>query len=175
MGTIEGDANTTSDRPADIFAGYSNDMERVLLSNPGRKRRIARTFLFPDYTVHEFALIFGKMSAAAGVKLSQDLDLSDIEDILSAFPIKIRSQYNAELSSKLLYLCKEKMNARVVGTVLAEANPDQEMLKIVLIVCQAVARSVVRPVTSCPTGYTTNRRCFPRSPCAMARHDWSYV
>ena len=72
------------------------------------------------------------MSAAAGVNLSEDLDLSDIEDIFSAFPIEIQSQYNAGLSSKFLYLCKEKMNVRVVSTLLAEVNPEQEMLKILL-------------------------------------------
>ena len=44
-----------------------------------------------------------------------------------------------------------------------------------VIVCQAVARSVVRPVTSCPDWLYDRLACFPRSPFAIARHDWWYA
>ena len=44
-----------------------------------------------------------------------------------------------------------------------------------VIVCQAVARSVARPITSCPDWLYDRSACFPRSPFAIARHDWWYV
>ena len=44
-----------------------------------------------------------------------------------------------------------------------------------VLVCQAVARSVVRPVTSCPDWLYDPSACFPRSPFEIARHDWWYV
>ena len=44
-----------------------------------------------------------------------------------------------------------------------------------VIVCQAVARSVVRPVTSCPNLLYDRSACFPRSPFEITHHDWWYV
>ena len=44
-----------------------------------------------------------------------------------------------------------------------------------VIVCQAVARSVVRSVTSCPDWLYDRSACFPRSPFAIARHNWWYA
>ena len=43
--------------------------------------------------------------------------------------------------------------------------------QLCVIVFQAVARSIVRPVTSCPDWLYDRSACFPRSPFAIARHD----
>ena len=54
-------------------------------------------------------------------------------------------------------------------------NPVWSHHQSCVIVCQAVARSVVRPVTSCPDWLYDRSACFPRSPFAIARHDWWYA
>ena len=43
------------------------------------------------------------------------------------------------------------------------------------VLCQSVARSVVRPVTSCPDWLYDRLACFPRSLFAITRHDWWYA
>ncbi len=46
------------DRLVVILAGYPEEMERLLASNPGLASRFQRTFVFPDYTVVELCRIF---------------------------------------------------------------------------------------------------------------------
>ena len=41
-----------------IFAGYTNEMEAFLATNPGLKSRMARTIEFTDYTDEELTEIF---------------------------------------------------------------------------------------------------------------------
>jgi len=40
-----------------ILAGYSSEMEELLVSNPGLKSRVPFSFAFPDYTCHELVHI----------------------------------------------------------------------------------------------------------------------
>ena len=44
-----------------IFAGYKDEMERMMNSNPGLKSRIPFQLVFPDYTREDLSLILEKM------------------------------------------------------------------------------------------------------------------
>ena len=46
------------DRLVVMLAGYPNEMERLLASNPGLSSRFQRTFDFPDFPVVELCRIF---------------------------------------------------------------------------------------------------------------------
>jgi hypothetical protein len=56
-----------------IVAGYPNEMERFVRSNPGLHSRFSRFIEFPDYTPHELCRIFGLMCRRNGMVLSPAL------------------------------------------------------------------------------------------------------
>lgn len=53
-----------------IVAGYPQEMERFIDSNPGLKSRFKTTVVFPDYTPEELMDIYVKLCAEAGCRLS---------------------------------------------------------------------------------------------------------
>ena len=46
-----------------IFAGYPDEMEKLLAMNPGMRSRVPYTIEFPNYTREDLFQIFVKMSA----------------------------------------------------------------------------------------------------------------
>jgi hypothetical protein len=65
-----------------VVAGYPNEMQEFIDTNPGLKSRFARTLEFPDYTTTELVTIFESMSSkqryhlspAAGTRLAEVID-----------------------------------------------------------------------------------------------------
>ena len=55
-----------------IFAGYSNEMEQFINTNPGLKSRIGYVFDFNDYTVEELTGIFDKKMEETGFSVDSD-------------------------------------------------------------------------------------------------------
>ena len=49
-----------------IVAGYSDEMERFISSNPGLKSRFTRYIHFPDYSTNDLIYIFNNLSSARG-------------------------------------------------------------------------------------------------------------
>ena len=63
-----------------IFAGYTNEMEKLLKSNPGFESRIQFKIKFPDYTSKELYQVFAKLCHKEDYKLS-----SNIKEIITKF------------------------------------------------------------------------------------------
>ena len=55
-----------------IMAGYREQMDRLLESNPGLKSRFAQHLVFEDYSDDELATILRSMAAARGLQLAGD-------------------------------------------------------------------------------------------------------
>jgi len=53
-----------------ILAGYTENMDAFMKSNPGLKSRFPRTIEFPDYTSDELAAIFKSIAAQKGYTIS---------------------------------------------------------------------------------------------------------
>lgn len=64
-----------------IVAGYSQNMEEFLNSNPGMKSRFNKTIFFPDYSTNELLEILESLAIDSGFNLSDDA----IEKSLSLF------------------------------------------------------------------------------------------
>ena len=56
-----------------IFAGYTNEMEKLLKSNPGFESRIQFKIKFPDYTSKELYQVFVKLCHKEDYKLSSNI------------------------------------------------------------------------------------------------------
>jgi predicted AAA+ superfamily ATPase len=57
------------DRLVVILAGYTNEMDRMIKSNPGLSSRVGTTMEFEDYTPEELCRIFALMAAKAKYEL----------------------------------------------------------------------------------------------------------
>lgn len=55
-----------------IVAGYPENMEEFLNSNPGMKSRFNKTIVFPDYSINELLEVLTKLAANSGFTLSED-------------------------------------------------------------------------------------------------------
>lgn len=57
-----------------IFAGYSDEMRKFMMINPGLASRISTTIEFPDYNAHELVRITEIFMAKKGVGMTQDAE-----------------------------------------------------------------------------------------------------
>lgn len=55
-----------------VVAGYPNEMQRLIETNPGLESRFARTLDFPDYTSDELVAIFGLIAGKQQYHLSPE-------------------------------------------------------------------------------------------------------
>jgi SpoVK/Ycf46/Vps4 family AAA+-type ATPase len=78
-----------------IAAGYTDEMERFINSNPGLKSRFSRYFYFNHYTPEELFKIFNIFAENVEFKLSNDAD-AKLKDLITHFyNIRSRSFGNA--------------------------------------------------------------------------------
>jgi hypothetical protein len=56
-----------------VFAGYANEINELLNSNPGLKSRFANVINFNDYSVDELTTIFGTMAEERGYTVTDGL------------------------------------------------------------------------------------------------------
>lgn len=78
-----------------IAAGYTDEMERFINSNPGLKSRFSRYFYFDHYTPDELVKIFNIFSDNVEFKLSSDADVKLKELITHFYNKRSRSFGNA--------------------------------------------------------------------------------
>ncbi len=67
-----------------IFAGYVDEMQDFLASNPGIQSRIGYTFHFEDYTPEELTKIYDEKMKKTGFLVAEDA-LSKVRDIMEYF------------------------------------------------------------------------------------------
>lgn len=68
-----------------VVAGYPNEMQDFIDTNPGLQSRFARTLEFPDYTTDELVRIFDAMSAKQEYHLD-DPARARLEEVIEAEP-----------------------------------------------------------------------------------------
>ncbi|XP_057788972.1 uncharacterized protein LOC131005879 isoform X2 [Salvia miltiorrhiza] len=118
-----------------IFAGYTEDMNRVFASNEGFRRRVAHFFMFDDFSSRELAeMLLGKMSKQDkrsqlyGFKLDSSCSLDAVESVIQRKSNqKLRNKMNGGLVDHLLNKAKENLDSRVNFE-----TKDDELLTITL-------------------------------------------
>lgn len=125
MKSISGDAATAifDDRPAFIFAGYREDMERFLNSNKGLQRRITDFFLFENYSSAQLIDILFLM--ANKEKFTFEIAKVEAVAVLSHhISIETMARHNAGIAIKVLSECKSLCNKRVAALLSGKAAKE---------------------------------------------------
>lgn len=109
-----------------IVAGYSEQMERFLDSNPGLASRFSRHVPFENYTTAELLAIIEEQTRTAGYACAPET-VAALEAHLQALP-RSRSFGNARLARQLV----EAMMTRQAGRLGTLTTPDVETLTTLL-------------------------------------------
>ncbi|HEX2296106.1 MAG TPA: AAA family ATPase [Actinomycetota bacterium] len=68
-----------------VVAGYEEDMDRFLSSNPGLSSRFARRIRFPDYTDDDLVAIFASIAEKTGIMLAPGV-VERVRELLASTP-----------------------------------------------------------------------------------------
>lgn len=103
------------DRLVVILAGYGDEMQKFLDSNPGLRSRFSRHIVFPDYTTDELTEIFRSMAAEQEYVVSDEA-LEKLRLIISAeVRKKARGFGNARYVRNLFERSIERQAARLTA------------------------------------------------------------
>ncbi|MFF2328605.1 MULTISPECIES: right-handed parallel beta-helix repeat-containing protein [unclassified Streptomyces] len=114
------------DEVAVIVAGYPEEMDRFLSSNPGLASRFSRHVTFEDYSTDELLSIMEEQATAAGYVCAPTA-VEALRFHLDGLP-RTRSFGNARLARQLL----ESMMTRQASRLASHAAPDLEALTTLL-------------------------------------------
>nr|WP_278116350.1 AAA family ATPase [Mesorhizobium sp. WSM4875]WIE94757.1 AAA family ATPase [Mesorhizobium sp. WSM4875] len=101
------------DRLCVIVAGYTDDMRRFLVSNPGLASRFTRTLIFEDYSAEELNGIFRELVSHEGFRLT-----AEAEDAAKLAFIRMEAEQGGE---------KSFGNARAVRTLWERTREAQAL------------------------------------------------
>ncbi|MCL7429406.1 right-handed parallel beta-helix repeat-containing protein [Streptomyces sp. YS415] len=109
-----------------IAAGYTEEMERFLASNPGLASRFSRHVTFENYSTEELVTIMGRRALESGYELA-DTTGHALRSYVDALP-RDRSFGNARLARQLL----ESMMTRHARRIGGLASPTMDDLRLLL-------------------------------------------
>jgi len=101
------------DRLAVIVAGYPDEMQRFIDSNPGLKSRFSRYFRFDDYRPEELMKIFGGFVKKGGYRLSEAAAAKLTALFQALYETRDRAFGNARLARNLFEKIVERQADRI--------------------------------------------------------------
>lgn len=103
------------DRLAVIVAGYPQEMDEFLNSNPGLRRRLATEIIFEDYTPQELLEIFRQRVNRVQGSLASELENALNNLFTQLYLDRDRSFGNAGLVENLFHQIDERRSVRVIS------------------------------------------------------------
>lgn len=131
-----------------IMAGYPKEMEAMIRVNPGLRDRIGFTIDFPNYNAAELALIFEKMIADAGYKLTDEALKEVVVASTSFAEIDDPTFGNARFIRKLVERVIFKQNVRSADDVI-------EVCDVMSALDETDFSNYIRHNTCSPVGFCT--------------------
>lgn len=107
-----------------ILAGYSQEMEELLKSNPGFESRIAFKIDFPIYTETELYQIFTNMLKAEGFKLNRNCK----QIVLDYFNNEINNNKYNFSNGRLVRNLTEKIKMEQANRIIKENSKDLDLI-----------------------------------------------
>lgn len=98
-----------------IAAGYPNEMDTFIESNPGLKSRFRMIYDFPDYTPQELLEIAHVHSKKKGISFSEKAEEHFYKKIVEAYRNRDQFFGNARLVVSLIEECKLNLGIRVMN------------------------------------------------------------
>ncbi len=109
-----------------IVAGYPDEMNLFLNSNPGLKSRFTHTFVFEDYTPDELIEIFEKMIAKEDYVITETAKDILKKELMNLYRRRDKTFGNARLIKRLFENCK--INLSKICLQLKEEEKTREIL-----------------------------------------------
>ncbi|AFN75708.1 AAA family ATPase [Melioribacter roseus P3M-2] len=106
-----------------IAAGYPEEMNNFLESNPGLKSRFTHTFVFEDYTPDELVEIFKMSAKSEDYRLDKEAEEFLNKELINLYRNRDKSFGNARLIKKILDESKLNLSKRILSL------PDSERSK----------------------------------------------
>ncbi|MCK9279633.1 MAG: AAA family ATPase [Melioribacteraceae bacterium] len=133
-----------------VAAGYPDDMETFLNSNPGLKSRFTHTFIFEDYTPEELLIIFNNLIEKEDYKINEEAKELLKKEFINLYRSRDKSFGNARLVRKIFEEAKIKISKRILNLDDSERTPDSINLftidDIKSIITREKAREVHLPI-----------------------------
>ncbi len=123
-----------------IAAGYPEEMENFISSNPGLRSRFKYIYEFEDFSVTELFSILDTMCLQNEVMLTASAKSLLEQDIQEAYRMRDRSFGNARFVSSLLEKAKINMGIRLMRAKDQDALSDEELSTITLRDIQLLSR-----------------------------------
>lgn len=98
-----------------IAAGYPEEMEEFINSNPGLKSRFTRKFIFEDYSPNELLEIYTKLLAAEDYIINKDAEEVVKKHFISLYRKRDKSFGNARLAIQFLEDTKINLGKRYLS------------------------------------------------------------
>jgi len=118
-----------------VVAGYPNEMERFINSNPGLRSRFNRFIEFPDYSPQELCRILAAMCRASHLRLAPAL-----KERLTGYFDALHHQRDARFgNARLVRNCFEQLVASQASRLVSGLPPDARAL------CELVAEDLRWP------------------------------
>jgi len=108
-----------------IVAGYDDEMNEFIASNPGLRSRFSTTIQFPNFTPHELALVFARLAEGAGMSLANGV-LPRASDIF-AKAMKLPAFGNARFARTLFEESFARMATRAADDGRVELHELHEI------------------------------------------------
>lgn len=107
-----------------IVAGYPEEMETFVHSNPGLHSRFNRFVAFPDYSPRELCMIFSLFCRKNDLRLSPDLK----ERLIHHFQFLHEERDDHFGNARLVRNCFEQVVSAQANRLAADFNPDPDAL-----------------------------------------------